>query len=143
MDNKLLEEIESDILCGITAITSRVKKNSISSEVAKTLNELIEAYEKINHLNTGKIECQKTIYWGDLVIILKKISSTTFHVSVSNCRTYHPIFSCDVVDKHEKRFYKVTNQRVYSSEQSAIDYQSILLQFVNGGYLDNLEIQNF
>ena len=86
---------------------------------------------------------KKSIYWGDLKINIDQISSTISHVSVSNCRTYHPIFSCDVVKKHEEEFYKVINQRIYSSEQSAIGYRSILLQFVNDGYLDNLEIQNF
>lgn len=58
--NSTLNEIQEDILNGIVAITSRLKKTSINLQVAKTLNELIEAYEKVDHLNNGKKEHQKT-----------------------------------------------------------------------------------
>ncbi len=58
--NSTLNEIQEDILNGIVAITSRLKKTSINLQVAKTLNELIEAYEKVNHLNNGKKEHRKT-----------------------------------------------------------------------------------
>ena len=58
--NSTLNEIQEDILNGIVAITSRLKKTSINLQVAKTLNELIEAYEKVNHLNNGKKEYRKT-----------------------------------------------------------------------------------
>ncbi|WP_413508920.1 hypothetical protein [Carnobacterium maltaromaticum] len=86
---------------------------------------------------------KKIIHMGDMKIEIKKISSMNYHLSVSNSRTYHPIFSCDVIEKYEGKFYQVINQRVYSSEQSAIGYQLALLQFVTSNDLDNLEIQNF